>query len=58
MTHIDLLKRCHAYLRGATIHALNENQPIDADQLAREINLYLNNEGSKHEDPPGNPGDA
>ena len=42
MNHIDLLKLCHAYLRGAEINEPDRCQTIDRDTLARLINLYLN----------------
>ena len=42
MNHIDLLKLCHAYLRGAEINEPTGRKPIDRDTLARLINLYLN----------------
>lgn len=44
MNHIELLKLCHAYLRGAEINTPAGCKPIDRDELARLINLYLNTE--------------
>lgn len=42
MTAEELLKLCHAYLRGAEINTPSGSRPIDRDELARLINLYLN----------------
>jgi hypothetical protein len=42
MTAEELLKLCHAYLRGVEINTPEECKPIDRDKLARMINLYLN----------------
>ena len=42
MTAEELLKLCHAYLRGAEINTPTGRKPINPDQLARQINLYLN----------------
>lgn len=42
MTAEELLKLCHAYLRGAEINTPAGCKPIDKDELARLINLYLN----------------
>ena len=42
MNHIDLLKLCHAYLRGAEINEPTGRKPVDRDTLARLINQYLN----------------
>jgi len=44
MTAEELLKLCHAYLRGAEINTPSGCKPIDRDELARLINLYLNTE--------------
>lgn len=43
MEHIKLLERCHAFLRGAEINTVDGVKPVEQDQLARDINLYLNN---------------
>ena len=42
MNHIELLKLCHAYLRGVEINTPQGCKPVDRDTLARLINLYLN----------------
>ena len=42
MTAEELLKLCHAYLRGAEINDQTGSKQISPDQLARQINLYLN----------------
>ena len=42
MTAEELLKLCHAYLRGAEINDQNGSKQISRDELARQINLYLN----------------
>lgn len=42
MNHIDLLKLCHAYLRGVEINEPDGCKPVDRDELARLINQYLN----------------
>ena len=47
MTAEELLKLCHAYLRGAEINTPSGCKPIDPDQLARQINLYLNDATQK-----------
>lgn len=39
---IELLKLCHAYLRGVEINEPNRCKLIDRDTLARLINIYLN----------------
>ena len=44
MTAEELLKLCHAYLRGAEINTPSGLYPIDRDELARLINRYLNDE--------------
>ena len=43
----ELLKLCHAYLRGAEINTPAGSRPIDKDELARLINLYLNDQSTK-----------
>ena len=42
MNHIDLLKLCHAYLRGVEIHLPDGRHPVDKDLLARAIAEFLN----------------
>ena len=42
MTAEELLKLCHAYLRGAEINDQNGCKQINRDELAKQINLYLN----------------
>jgi hypothetical protein len=42
MKHIDLLKRCHDFMRGAVIHTPSGVLTPAADELAKEINDYLN----------------
>ncbi len=53
MHHIKLLMQCHAYLRGTTINTTISTssgpQPIDRDQLARDIANYINHIGSHAE---------
>ena len=39
---VSLLRLCHAYLRGAEINDQNGSKQISRDELARQINLYLN----------------
>ena len=38
----DLLRLCHAYLRGIEINTPQGSYLLDRDTLARMINLYLN----------------
>ena len=42
MTAEELLKLCHAYLRGVEINTPQGCKPVNPDELARQINLYLN----------------
>ena len=42
MNHIELLKLCHAYLRGVEINTPQGCSPINPDRLAKDINDYLN----------------
>jgi hypothetical protein len=42
MTAEELLKLCHAYLRGAEINTPEACKPVDRDTLARLINQHLN----------------
>jgi hypothetical protein len=42
MTAEELLKLCHAYLRGTEINDPARCQSVNRDTLARLINLYLN----------------
>jgi len=42
MKHIELLKRCHDFMRGATIHTPSGVLVPAADELTKEINDYLN----------------
>jgi hypothetical protein len=42
VTAEELLKLCHAYLRGTEINDPARCQPVDRDTLARQINLFLN----------------
>ena len=49
MNHIKLLMQCHAYLRETTINTSSGPQPIDRDQLARDIANYINHIGSHAE---------
>jgi hypothetical protein len=42
VTAEELLKLCHAFLRGSEINDPDGCKPIDRDTLARLINLYLN----------------
>lgn len=44
MTAEELLKLCHAYLRGTKLNDQDGCKQIDRDELARQINLYLNEE--------------
>ena len=48
VNHIELLKLCHAFLRGAEINEPDRCQTIDRDTLARLINLYLNEHHALH----------
>lgn len=48
MTAEELLKLCHAYLRGVEINTPDRCGPIDRDTLARLINLYLNKQDALH----------
>ncbi len=53
---IQLLRLCHTYLRGAEIRLPGGCRPLDRDKLARQINLYLNEEPTcmgrtDHQDP-------
>ena len=57
MNHIDFLKLSHAYLRGVEIRDTTGLHPIDRDTLARQINLYLNEQheirnDQRHDSPP------
>ena len=45
----ELLKLCHAYLRGAEINTPQGCNPINPDQLARQINLYLNDNATQEQ---------
>ena len=45
----ELLKLSHAYLRGAEINTPQGCKPIDKDQLARQINLYLNDQSTQEQ---------
>lgn len=42
MTAEELLKLCHAYLRGVEIHLPDGRHPVDKDLLARAIAEFLN----------------
>ena len=44
MKHIELLQRCHDILRGAVIHTPSGVLKPAADELAKAINDYLNEE--------------
>ena len=46
--HVELLELCHGYLRGAQILTTDGPKPIDPDDLARQINLYLNHNVMTH----------
>lgn len=48
MNHIELLKLCHAYLRGVEINLPEGCKPVDRDTLARLINLYINEHHALH----------
>lgn len=48
MTAEELLKLCHAYLRGAEINDQTGSRTIGRDELARQINLYLNGQTQEH----------
>ena len=39
---------CHAYLRGAEINDQTGSRTIGRDELARQINLYLNGQTQEH----------
>ena len=42
MTAEELLKLSHAYLRGVEINDASGSKQISRDELARQINLHLN----------------
>jgi hypothetical protein len=46
--HVKLLELAHGYLRGAEILTVDGPKPIDKDDLARQINLYLNHQVMTH----------
>ena len=46
MKHIELLKRCHDLMRGVEIHTPSGVLKPAADELAKEINDYLNHVSS------------
>lgn len=46
--HVELLELCHGYLRGAQILTTDGPKDIDKDELARQINLYLNHNVMTH----------
>ena len=46
MNHIELLKLCHTYLRGAEINLPSGCGPLDRDKLARQINQFLNEQNA------------
>lgn len=46
--HIELLELAHGYLRGAQILTVDGPKDIDKDDLARQINFFLNLEAKTH----------
>jgi hypothetical protein len=46
--HVELLELCHGYLRGAQLLTTDGPKDIDKDDLARQINLYLNENVMTH----------
>lgn len=46
--HVKLLELAHGYLRGAEILTTEGPKPIDKDDLARQINSYLNHRVMTH----------
>lgn len=40
--HLELLRRAHQWLRGEETVTVTGNVAVDKDQLARDINNYLN----------------
>lgn len=53
MTAEELLKLCHAYLRGAEINDPSGCKQINKDELARLINQYLNDIHPNTTEPQG-----